>query len=237
MPVLRLLPLLLAVLALSVCLPRSAVAQDPTIGCLHSFGDLSATYMSGSQNGAYNMVGLESYTSTEYSILCAYRVLYRYQSDNRSYIWGNWQGMPRITLNDCKNHYATYFDSLTDWARAGVGQVSYRANNATGKNVMVAFSFGAVCSSNFICAGVCPGSDKYDESMAILRADPTYHVVPFSKAGNAPAGLYEVYSMMNGTFSINQTIQAARPGSPYPNKVITVVTSVQPCYGYQQITC
>lgn len=236
MSAIRLLPLLLAMIVLSVCLPSSVVGQDPTVGCYTPVGD-PTTGVRGSDSGYYNIIGLESYTSTGYNILCAYRALYNNGPNGAVNTYGPWRGNNKLNLNDCTNHYVSNFDRATDWALAGTGSVAYRANNATGTNVMVAFSLGGVCSSNYICAGVCPGTANYAASMATLQADPTYQIHQFTtSASGGPAGTVQVISMLNATSSTNTSIKAQH-SDVYPTKVISVVTSVAPCYGYKTVTC
>ena len=79
MSALRFLPMLVAVLAACGSVLMSVVSStDPvTTGCYAPVGDATTGSYYPSDVGYWKVVGLESYQSYQYDVLCAFRVLYQ----------------------------------------------------------------------------------------------------------------------------------------------------------------
>ena len=233
---LRLLPLLVIVAVLSLCLPLSAVAQDPTTACYAPVGDSSYGVMAASDSGYYHIVGLNFYASTSHNVLCTYRAFYRNGPGNQHDVYGPWHGNPAQNPDYCTGPYTSTSSNTSDWAEAGNGNVGLRTNGANGKTVITSFSIGRACKfPAFICAGIgCPGSTNYAKEIASLRADPTYRTYNFTLSAGAPDGTTQVISMLNATSWIG-TVRP--PSGIYNDEVLSVITSVSYCYGYKTLLC
>ena len=234
MSALRLLPLLLALLVSCVGLPVAVRAGDPTAGCNLPVGDPGTGVWAPSDVGYYDIIGLESYASSSYSIMCAYRAQYAYGPNSQTNVWGPWHGNKAEDPTDCTGPNTYYFSDTTTWPENGYGSLQTRTNAATGKQVVVQLQLGSVCDENdLICAGICYYNSDYASAQKVLQADPTVKTTYFTKASNT---IFNVYTTLNATASTNTTIRSPQP-QYYPDKVLSVITSIQECYGYANVTC
>ena len=234
MSAVRLLALLLAV-ALVFCAfaPAFLRAGDPVISCFTPLGDPSYGVWT-NDVGYYHLVGFESYAAPNYNVLCAFRALYINGPNGLMNTYGPWHGNNKANLDICTSHFESEFELANDWAQAGAGSFVTRTDNATGKLVVVQLQLGAVCSYDYICAGICPGSANYAANMAAPTVQRHNFTSPAVPAG-AAAPMYVVYVTLNTTSAVNTPVNGNSPS--YPTTDLSVISSIQLCEAYIGITC
>lgn len=236
MSAVRLVPLLVVLAVLCACLPLSAVGQPPTtLGCLPTQPDDSyGTWTS--DGGSFHIIGFSYYKSTDYNILCAFRI--QYKLPNGATDFGPWHGSVTQDPVVCKGPYLSTFKNTSDWAQAGTGSLGIRTNEANGRTVVTNILVGRYCSvQDYICAGVgCAGSANYATEIAALQADPTYRTINFTAPLGGPAGTVSIFTSFNATAANNTAIRSSAP-NVYPDKVLSVITSLQSCYGQRVLSC
>ena len=251
----RVLPMLLAALVLCVSLRAACVlSYDPTEGCYPTSSRPNAgdnqTGNWQSDHGFSQLYGFESYFSDAYNILCSWRGWYGFGPNGLVTTPGPWHGNNKDYPDCGTDSFYNIFNVANDWPVAG--SVGVRTNGATGRQVMTGFSFTGICSTNAICAGVCPNSPT-----ASLASDPTYKVysmgdvavspnVPASpmaeltrKLRSAPATNdtpWLIVTNLNTTITVSTPIRSPAQ-QQYPDKDVSCVTSITVCWGHQYLNC
>lgn len=223
-------------LVLCACLAVLVRGQDTTSACYDPNVAADGAWVS--DVGYWDINGFQSTYSSSFSVLCAYRGYYLSGPAGINVLqWGPWHGNPNDT-NCAPEPYTSQWSTTTERGRPGYGSFGTRTNAFSGGKILTHIRIGGWCNGapeNDICAGVCPGTDSYEDDLAVLKQDPSYMIMYYGDS--APLEPGNANYVITTTNSTQRSDGVTSRSSPIRTAPVSAITSVQLCYGLEAVVC